>query len=355
MGLLALGLACLVAWGCGKSESDQGSPASGGGSGSTGGSVGGAGAGPDSGSGGVAAAEPTLLYSSWASLRLYAVHVDGDYVYWTEPETSIMRGLKDGSGEPEFVGPRGGSVVPTLFVSDDEYVYWLLWLTGIRRYSKSDGSLTDFELDPTPNWSAIDGDGEYLYAARDGCTSIARVRGDGSELVITDLPEGGWFGGGTYLTLDDQNVYCGSGPRVYRMPKSGGAAQVVVTGQETIGGMATDRTALYWLNCAAVLSNPKSLHAMELSTGEVTDYGEMLRGGSGPLCRDEARNALYWVSGNCLRCHVMMFDVESRELRYMARDRNVYGAIATDEDFVYWTEEYAVMRMHKDGLTTPAP
>jgi hypothetical protein len=95
------------------------------------------------------------------------------------------------------------------------------------------------------------GDADALYWVAQGAVRrIARTGGDVATLVPS---------GGTALALDAARLFVAQGPAgtVIALPRAGGEATTLVTGQPGIGRVAVDGSALYWERGGELLRIPK--------------------------------------------------------------------------------------------------
>ncbi len=84
--------------------------------------------------------------------------------------------------------------------------------------------------------------------------------------------------GGTWLTVDQDSLYCGSGPDLLRFPKQGGQATKLTTVAEgeRVGPLISDESNLYWANNRGVLgTRQENLAMMPTQGGPVTDLGNI--------------------------------------------------------------------------------
>ena len=81
--------------------------------------------------------------------------------------------------------------------------------------------------------------------------------------------------------------------------------------------------------------------------GPITDLGTV-GSGAAVLRRDSSRNRLYFTTyGSGPKDVVFTFSLADRTLIKLVDNQSVFGGMAQDDHYVYWSSETAIMRLAK--------
>jgi len=179
----------------------------------------------------------------------YGIAFTPSNIFWTQDGGNVMQAALDGSNPIQIAGGQGR---PEAITTDPNAVYWLPTTGGPwpMRYP--------FPSGPAQNLSA---NGSISF-------STGQILVDGTEVYWTDPDQGGLYkvttnsGSQTLdivtdhqnrpmgIALDTNYVYWtnqGDGT-VVRLPRLGGSAQTIATGQATPTGIVVDGSGAYWAN-----------------------------------------------------------------------------------------------------------
>jgi len=219
----------------------------------------------------------------------WAVAADDESVFFERTPTTLAR-----------VSIRGGAVTDVrtdldrvwMAAVDEDYVYTTEYEIGVRRVKKSGGP-TELVMRPKGTFTTMALDGDYVYATLTGENQIAMVQKAGGEptllagqaapvAIAVDAHNVYWVnqgsGGGATgelvqaplgdlthaqillsglespnaLAIGAENVFFASGTRVFQVPKSGGAAQLVEDDFGPVKAMAAHGDTVYLTGSAGL-------------------------------------------------------------------------------------------------------
>lgn len=286
--------------------------------------------------------------------RPLPLEADETHLYWGEAgePSRIVRAPKTGGGTIQEVGVWGGTeITKQLLVVDATHVFWL---DGdvIRKVAKVSGEASVIAIGAPPlagGWVLIADDSTLYFSDRD-CQSVARVAKAGGDPVSFTVKDHDQAWGGTWLAVDADSLYCGSGRDLLRFPKAGGASTnvAVVPDGQGVGPLVAAGNELYWASNRANLgTREENLAVMAKAGGEIGDLGN-IGSGSAIMRLDATRNTLYWTTkGGWKYDRVLSFAIAERKLTIMAEGSAVYGGMAEDDRYVYWAGQTSVMRLAK--------
>ena len=198
-----------------------------------------------------------------------------------------------------------------------------------------------------PQGIAVDSNSVYWPTAFDsaGVGTVAKVSLSGGTTTTLFAAASG---GGFYdMAVDEANVYWATYASVGRVPRDGGAPEVVVSGQEGVRGLTLDATNVYWANQGpgAVMRLPKAGGTPEtLAAGQSVPNGVAV-----------ASANIYWTN-NSNPGSVVMVAASGGVPTTLAAGRVYPDQIAVDATHAYWTEGLAdqgkaslVMKIAIDG------
>ena len=159
---------------------------------------------------------------------------------------------------------------PSKIISDGDSVFYVTGGTlasqnegtnNVNRISLKDGSVSVLvkggEHLPSPTLAADD---KFLYWSEPGKIYRVPKTGGTSEMIVSDAP-----GKPDEMVLDGENIYWlvwgGSGSHnlpVLFAKKTGGATQRLATGQEGYSGLCVDRDFVYWVAATGIRKVPKT-------------------------------------------------------------------------------------------------
>jgi hypothetical protein len=263
---------------------------------------------------------------------------DGASLYWTEGTESAVRAVPVAGGSATTVARRFG--VPIGLRVAGEYLYWIDARTGFAP-------------------SGCAGDGAYAY--------LRRVRIDGTSDPATLALGDRCAGGATDLVVDASDVYwvtsTGS-PNTYtirRVPLSGGAGAPLVTAAPffEITALAADADHIYWqeyLDSSQVKRVPKGGGAVEVvASGARAPRGGLVVGGGFVYFADtdffdEHRVLRAPAGGGAAQVLAPILGVDQSGAR-------VPRSIVVAASNVYWADSGAIHAVPTDSgaVATPVP
>ncbi len=318
-----------------------------------------------------------------ASRRLYAVEsknvdlrgiaLDGESLWWTDSDSALWRGDREGRMPAEKVVDV--TLSAGFIVVDEAAVYWTN-VGKMVKWDKRSGEKRDLAIGRELLAPRVIQDERNLYVFEAGCRSISIVPKDGTPADVYALPAGS-SGSVSAAEQDEDFVYCGNhtssggtgtqSPSVYRRPKAGGPAELVSTFSELD---ATWNPEIY-----AVVKLGDTLHvALGSQLPPVGDryehfiYTVPVAGGAhtrgvGPLAYtlqadgtmacDQARSACwYWsVSGRVLMAyHFKEARVEALQIGIPAYG----GGPVQDDQALYFPGRDGIYRLDKLALEAHA-
>ncbi len=174
------------------------------------------------------------------------------FAYYRDSTHTVVASLSTGAGSATDLA---GDVSPLFFASDTRQLYWTDCASGgVFGVPKGGGSPQLLADAYCPYGIATDGVDLFyanLYTDAGGGDYIdgpqlhrVPVNGGTSTIISDDAQPA------TNLAMDEQNVYFGaSDGSLYRVPKSGGAAERLAGG--AVQNVALDGTCVYWTDSAA--------------------------------------------------------------------------------------------------------
>jgi len=201
----------------------------------------------------------TFVFLTEAGGTIDALALDDSYVYWVNSaDGSVKRALKS-AAVPQTLAT--GQAKPTRIAVDSSSAYWTNNLgAAVMTVPKAGGSPTLLAIASEPYAIAIDA--TDVYWTNRGDRSVMRVpKAGGSPIQVTNVSSAPFAGVGyslRSLALDSTYVYFiaeAIGPglatdRLYRAPKTGGAAQEIASGTQGVNpyitSVAVDDTFVYW-------------------------------------------------------------------------------------------------------------
>ena len=159
---------------------------------------------------------------------------------------------------------------PSKIVSDGAFVFYVTGGTiasqnegtnNVNRISLKNGSVSVLvkggEHLPSQTLAVDD---KFLYWAEPGRIYRVPKTGGESEVIVSDAP-----GQPDEMTVDDENIYwlVYGGSASHNLPvlfakKTGGASQRLATGQEGYSGLCVDRDFVYWVAATGIRKAPKA-------------------------------------------------------------------------------------------------
>ncbi len=253
---------------------------------------------------------------------------DADFVYWTnEANTLVLRSPK-ARGPVEVFHDSGVDKHPHAIITDETHVYWTESDTAGRIVRKPKDSL---EADLPEELASGQGepvgialDETYVYWANLGGNSINRVPKIGGAvevIAVSQLMP-------TALVVDDTHIFwlsAGSG-QVMRSVKDGPPLQQLAGGQGQLSYLSLSADLVYWTDG---------------TSGEVLSVGKdggsslvVASGQNGPASIAVAANAVYW--SNELAGEVMVQSLNGGDPIEVASGQSQPLGLKTDGDDLYW-------------------
>lgn len=272
-----------------------------------------------------------------------AIAVNQSHVYWGY-ERSIHRFDKqDGRIETifEWEGSVGYNYLITDLALDDGHVYFIGNM-GFGRVGLSSGEVTEFGYDPPDRPIDLAVTDDEVLLSQSGC-AIARMPKElETPQYAPALVPGGFLG---HLAFDEQDLFCATEETIYRAPRAGGDWEVLVVNDRRVGPVVSDGTRLWWVsNDHSGGALPGELRTMEKADPSPTTLGPALRP-AGALLRDPVRQTLYWVGSNE---HIGVYRDDDDTTRIFYDRLPTFSELAQDEQYLYWANEYGVMRVPKE-------
>jgi len=283
------------------------------------------------------------------------IQVDETSVYWQEVLSNdagwttgvqIFAAPKEGGGVVRALGEWTDYQAAALLV-DDSNVYWLN--QGSLTRSKKDGSerttltIPGFDtLDPGPILDA----GDAILIGSHACHDFALVPKNGSTPRRWPVSSHQATGGTTGIEIDGTSFYCANGNYISVLDSLTGQVSELVSYAGSAGPLRKVGDSLYWIDSDNLDLRGPAL--VMLAPGSAPQAVGPAYGGTGHLLFDSTKEGLYWMTGIDWRdCDVVSFDVHSRATTFLARNQSRNGDTAQDADYVYWSANSAIMRVHK--------
>lgn len=268
---------------------------------------------------------------------------DADYLYWFQRGGRLHRGDKDGNAKELLGQAEQGQLV-----ADDTSLYSLSRVGSSTIFSvrKAGGQVHEFEPLPGELLASVNVDATHVYFATDGCAQVGRWEKPSGpvETLDVDTVDTPII---TKLVVDDGDVYCASGSAIYLVRGWEAPAEVFVSDETNIGALTFDASHVYWLNNDTTVVRPHAIGWAPKSGGSKESFLTDQPGTGRQLHVDVERRRVYWVTGEGV-ADVASFNPDTRTLDYLAQDRQGKGSITGDDDFLYWTEASAIMRLRKE-------
>jgi hypothetical protein len=311
---------------------------------------------------------PTVIVAEGNS-NPSALYVDDEYVYWssTADNLSLRRARKNGCENTMLAHWQGGSQP---FASDAEYVYWLATpgsLPGgqsvVHSLDRKTGATRDFPLAASYLWGGLVTSAGSVVVYDLECLSVGQLKAtDGSAQNFSLVPPATpGAGGETVVVSDETQLFCSSANRIYMVSKSSTPwhAEVLHTSDNAIRGMTADASSLYWVEHGPAPAQfrppeqwPQTIYKLAKTGGAPTRLAGLDQAGfGGAMVFDGVRQTLYWIRQNSAHSDLLALPLGSTEVRYIARGRNLRGALAQDAQYLYFTEDHAITKLKKPVLS----
>jgi hypothetical protein len=202
--------------------------------------------------------DPSSVFTGWSG----ACSGTGECV--VGPGASVTATFGDRCTETLLDTPRGGFVNNSVAINATD-VYWTdedpsaFGAPGtIRKRPLAGGDTTTVAVSPPP--FGLVADATHLYWIANDSYSHGRIEirryGNGTEEVLVSSQfVGGYIGA---MTINATHIYYHKGMQLLRMPKAGGASEVIATGlfDAGFGGVriALDDTHVYWIDSVGTVS-----------------------------------------------------------------------------------------------------
>jgi hypothetical protein len=169
---------------------------------------------------------------------------------------------------------------------------------------------------------------------------------DGSPPTLWQIRKA-HVGGVTGFEVDEQFVYCSSGPSIFALDHRAGTHRELVSNQQMAGPMRKLGKDLYFVNNRAVIGTGENMAVLRAGGGAPLDlgpvWGQVVR-----LLHDEQRQTLHWVTGlSPVAGKVAVLHLDTRRTELLLENVDVMGNSAADEDYIYWPGDQALLRLQK--------
>jgi hypothetical protein len=268
------------------------------------------------------------------------ISTDGKNVFWAEiaSDGSVMSVPKAG-GPARSVAPSDHGAPYS--VTDDEYVYWTVYVGRLERAPKAGGPgqvLASTKAKHAEQWGPLAVDDAFVYwlnlGSQDHRTTpnpgrIMKVPKSGGDVTVIAEREGL-----RDMALSPEHVYWAADDGVWREPKTGGVSEHFV--EETVAdaapgvplsssyALALDERYVYWTDRSAVRRKPIS--------GGPTEV--VLAKGVGAL--RVSGQCVYLTGGNAIS-RVSKSGGKPSLLVTFDTEKEMPGTFAVDDSATYWT------------------
>ncbi|MDC0746103.1 Vgb family protein [Polyangium mundeleinium] len=259
-----------------------------------------------------------------------ALALDTTSVYWTTAGSVMKVGLNGGS----VTTLASDQVMPAGIAVESEKVYWGENWSTLNAVPTGGGPIVKLATDginSAPQCVAIGGSHLYWVNSNSG-DAVRRVPLAGGTAVTivpaVDVPQ--------CLTVDSDFVYFTSmdgdqtstGGKIRKVPRDGGTPEVLVSGQHFPYMITADAGNLYWTD----VGNDKIMKVSKSGGAP-----QVLATGDYPAGIAVDSNYVYWA--NRYAGTVMKVPVGGGPAETIAPDQNSPAAVAVDATSIYWVNE----------------
>ena len=289
------------------------------------------------------AAAPEVLYAL-AGANVSQIHVDAERVYW-EHGAFVYQAAKDGTGAPVMLGNADGGA-GNRYADDATHIYWLS-RDRIVRVPKSGRAAQEWLLGESFVFGAWALGADFVYLTNAFASALWRMpKGGGAlEVVAEPLNTAGDRGGAVRLSLHGDDVFVGYLGDVFRVRLPSGEVSTIATGTGQVSNVVRVSDAFYWV----VGHAQDGLDVVRFRDGGTSEAIAHLDASAltGSLVADDARLYFFPTTFSALT------SFELARGTFEALTLAVWSSryLALDADFLYWTqtdlEAPAVMRTRK--------
>lgn len=297
-----------------------------------------------SGDGAVAGDGPHPLYPLRGA-NISQIHLDGELLWWVHG-TFVYQGRRDGGATPTMIGHAEGGTL-SRFATDATHLYWLS-RDRIVRVPKAGGSTEEWPLGRSFDFGAFAMDDAFVYVTNAFAASLSRMpKGGGAlEVVADSVSTQGDLGGAVFLTLVGPAAYIGYLGAMYRVDLDSGQVQTVAGDLSQPSNALEIGGALYFVDGRA-REGCNVYRARAGATSEVVARSA-LACKTGPLVADPSAPRFFFFPN--VYAPLLAFDTQRTAL---SETGMVWTSryLAADAQYVYWTsiqdDAPGVMRMRK--------
>ncbi len=199
--------------------------------------------------------------------------------------------------------------------------------------------VTDLKVDAT----------NAYWADQTGAISKVPTAG-GTATVLGTLSAA--YNGGPVLALDANNVYIAGGSGVASVPKTGGAMNILVVGENPTGALALEGQRLYWGEAwTSTAANSAVIHSMSIDGGPVSDLAANLAELGATSVAVDSANLYFTNLGEGTVNQVLL---AGGPVVMLANDQEGLNGIAVGDSHVYWAN-FAGPIGAPEGQPPPTP
>lgn len=274
-------------------------------------------------------------------------------VYWSMPNDGVVMRTSRSEADAAFVEPAGFaySASPQQLTQDVENVYWTEEQQGVIGYASKSGGATSFLEVDLVKPSSITADDTHIYWSHSDNGIVYRRAIGGAAREVVAMDQGRM--GPRIFAQDDNHLYWvrSEAETIMHLEKAGGAPEVFASDTGPIGAIAIDGEHVYWTrHSGGSLEDSIWRKPRDGSTSPVPIALHLVSAGA--LAVDE-QHVYFQNVGSVMRVDKAGGEPELVHENYPFN--NVFtggGDIQLDEDYVYWSQAKcdAIFRIAKSDL-----
>ncbi len=269
-----------------------------------------------------------------------AIAIDSTHVYWGDSLGAVGK-VPLAGGTPTTLNNGGGQVLS--LAVDSTHVYWMDDVGTMKKVSLNNGARTTLYSAPMGGGGdlVIDSTHAYIFDGADFAVKKIPLSG-GTPITLAEAdvaPEAS-------LALDSTHVYWGDLMYLYRVPKTGGTPDTLVSEQGETWAIAVDSTHIYWWTSVGSSGAEQAVMKMPLPGGTPTLLASN-QGFVSSLAVDSTH--VYWTTwGDEEHTDaVMKMPLAGGTPVTLASDQVAARSIRVDSTHVYWVNGMSIMRSIK--------